>query len=92
MKKYILKYKCLNVMHIILISFKSACLVGASVTLSMMLNKPVSNDFTGFLVWLGVEIGLYVLFLADAYLVSVHQTKLIQKMSLCLRDDYICGI
>ncbi|KGR72458.1 ATP-binding cassette domain-containing protein [Streptococcus phocae subsp. salmonis] len=92
MKKYILKYKCLNVMHIILISFKSACLVGASVTLSMMLNKLVSNDFTGFLVWLGVEIGLYVLFLADTYLISVHQTKLIQKMSLCLRDDYITSL
>ena len=39
MKKYILKYKLLNLIHIILIGFSSAFLVGASVTLSIMLNN-----------------------------------------------------
>ena len=44
MKKYILKYKLLNLIHIILIGFSSAFLVGASVTLSIMLNKLVESD------------------------------------------------
>ena len=89
MKKYILKYKLLNLIHIILIGFSSAFLVGASVTLSIMLNKLVESDFKGFLIWLGIEFGVYLLFLADTYLIRVNQTKLIQKMTLSLRDDYI---
>ena len=68
MKKYILKYKLLNLIHIILIGFSSAFLVGASVTLSIMLNKLVESDFKGFLIWLGIEFGVYLLFLADTYL------------------------
>ena len=89
MKKYILKYKLLNLIHIILIGFSSAFLVGASVTLSIMLNKLVESDFKGFLIWLGIEFGVYLLFLADTYLIRVNQTKLIQKMTLSLRHDYI---
>ena len=56
MKKYILKYKLLNLIHIILIGFSSAFLVGASVTLSIMLNKLVESDFKGFLIWLGLSL------------------------------------
>ena len=74
MKKYILKYKLLNLIHIILIGFSSAFLVGASVTLSIMLNKLVESDFKGFLIWLGIEFGVYL------------SSRLFVKSYLCLNN------
>lgn len=92
MKKYILQFKFKNLLHIFLIACNSAFLVGASVTLAFMTNQLVAGNFKLFLIWLGIEISLYLLYLVFTYIINIHQAKLIQEMSLKIRSDYIKNI
>ena len=92
MKKYILQFKFKNLLHIFLIACNSAFLVGASVTLAFMTNQLVAGNFKLFLIWLGIEISLYLLYLIFTYMINIHQAKLIQEMSLKIRSDYIKNI
>jgi len=92
MKKYILQFKFKNLLHLFLIACNSAFLVGASVTLAFMTNQLVAANFKSFLIWLGIEILLYLLYLVFTYIITIHQAKLIQEMSLKIRSDYIKNI
>ncbi|WP_302170605.1 ABC transporter ATP-binding protein [uncultured Streptococcus sp.] len=92
MRTYILKYKYENLVHILLLALNAAILVSASVTLALMTNQLVSKQIQSFLVLLGLEVGLYVIYLVLNYIITVHQAKLIQKMSLVIRQSYLSKI
>ncbi|MEQ9763626.1 ABC transporter transmembrane domain-containing protein [Streptococcus sp. ZJ151] len=92
MKKYLLQFKYSNIFHVALLIFNSASLVSASITLTLMTNNLADKNFKFFLLWLLVEICLYLLYLLFTYIIQVHQTKLIQKMSLAIRERYINNI
>lgn len=89
MKVYLLKYKFQNLFQIILLALQSASLVGASLTLSFMTNTLVEHSFEGFLFWMATNLCLYLIYLFLSYIISLHQTNLIQTMSLDLREHYI---
>ena len=63
MRTYILKYKYDNLVHILLLALNSAIFVSASVTLALMTNQLVSKRIQSFLALLGLELGLYVIYL-----------------------------
>ena len=92
MRTYILKYKYDNLVHILLLALNSAIFVSASVTLALMTNQLVSKRIQSFLALLGLEVGLYVIYLVLNYVIAVHQTKLIQKMALSIRQSYLSKI
>ena len=92
MRTYILKYKYDNLVHILLLALNAAIFVSASVTLSLMTNQLVSKRIQSFLALLGLEVGLYVIYLVLNYIIAVHQTKLIQKMTLSIRQSYLSKI
>lgn len=92
MKKYIFQFKYKNLLHIILLALNSASIVGASVTLALMTNELANKNFNGFLMWLFIEISLYLLYMFFTYIIEVHQTKLIQIMSLSIRERYVSNI
>ena len=66
--------------------------MSASVTLALMTNQLVSKQIQSFLALLGLEVGLYVIYLVLNYIITVHQAKLIQKMSLVIRQSYLSKI
>ena len=78
MRTYILKYKYDNLVHILLLALNAAIFVSASVTLALMTNQLVSKRIQSFL--------------ALNYIIAVHQTKLIQKMTLSIRQSYLSKI
>ena len=78
-ENYILKYKYDNLVHILLLALNAAIFVSASVTLALMTNQLVSKRIQSFLALLGLEVGLYIIYLVLNYIIAVHQTKLIQK-------------
>ena len=92
MRTYILKYKYENLVHILLLALNAAIFVSASVTLALMTNQLVSKQIQSFLALLGLEVGLYVIYLVLNYIISVNQTKLIQKMTLVIRQSYLSKI
>ena len=92
MRTYILKYKYDNLVHILLLALNAAIFVSASVTLALMTNQLVSKRIQSFLALLGLEVGLYVIYLVLNYIIAVHQTKLIQKMTLSIRQSYLSKI
>ncbi|MBM7635213.1 ATP-binding cassette domain-containing protein [Streptococcus saliviloxodontae] len=92
MKKYIFQFKYKNLLHIILLALNSASIVGASVTLALMTNELANKNFNGFLMWLFIEISLYLLYMFFTYIIEIHQTKLIQIMSLSIRERYVSNI
>ena len=92
MRTYILKYKYDNLVHILLLALNSAIFVSASVTLALMTNQLVSKRIQSFLALLGLEVGLYVIYLVLNYVIAVHQTKLIQKTALSIRQSYLSKI
>ncbi|MGT2667041.1 ATP-binding cassette domain-containing protein [Streptococcus rifensis] len=92
MTKYLLQFKARNLLHIILLAVNAACLVGASVTLALMTNQLAAGHFKGFLFWISIEMLLYLLYLVFTYLISVHQVKLIQEMSLAVRETYVAHL
>lgn len=92
MKKYILQFKYKNLLHIILLAINSASIVGASVTLALMTDELANKNFGGFLLWLFVEIVLYLLHMSFTYIIEVHQTQIIQLMSLYIREQYVSNI
>ena len=92
MRTYILKYKYENLVHILLLALNAAIFVSASVTLALMTNQLVSKQIQSFLALLGLEVGLYVIYLVLNYIITVHQAKLIQKMSLVIRQSYLSKI
>ena len=92
MKKYILQFKYKNLLHIILLAINSASIVGASVTLALMTDELANKNFGGFLLWLFVEIVLYLLHMFFTYIIEVHQTQIIQLMSLYIREQYVSNI
>ncbi len=67
----------------------AAIFVSASVTLALMTNQLVSKRIQSFLALLGLEVGLYVIYLVLNYIIAVNQTKLIQKMTLSIRQSYL---
>ena len=89
MKTYLLTYKFQNLFLVSLLALKSACLVGASLTLSFLTNALVQQSFKDFLFWLLADLAFYLVYLLLAYYTSVLEAKLIQKMSLDLRKSYI---
>ena len=89
MRTYILKYKYENLVHISLLALNAAIFVSASVTLALITNQLVSKQIQSFLALLGLEVGLYVIYLVLNYIITVHQAKLIQKMSLVIRQSYL---
>ena len=92
MRTYILKYKYDNLVHILLLALNAAIFVSASVTLALMTNQLVSKRIQSFLALLGLEVGLYIIYLVLNYIIAVHQTKLIQKMTLSIRQSYLSKI
>ena len=92
MRTYILKYKYENLVHILLLALNAAIFVSASVTLALMTNQLVSKRIQSFLALLGLEVGLYVIYLVLNYIIAVNQTKLIQKMTLSIRQSYLSKI
>ena len=92
MRTYILKYKYDNLVHILLLALNAAIFVSASVTLALMTNQLVSKRIQSFLALLGLEVGLYVIYLVLNYIIAVNQTKLIQKMTLSIRQSYLSKI
>lgn len=92
MRTYILKYKYENLVHILLLALNAAIFVSAPVTLALMTNQLVSKRIQSFLALLGLEVGLYVIYLVLNYIIAVHQAKLIQKMTLSIRQSYLSKI
>ncbi|WP_341932492.1 ABC transporter ATP-binding protein [Streptococcus pluranimalium] len=92
MRKYLLQFKYRNLIHISFLILHSASLVGASITLSLMTNHLANKDFKGFLIWLTIEICLYIIYLLLTYIIQVYQTKVIQLMSRSIRKEYLTNI
>lgn len=89
MKKYLLHYKYQNTLLVLLLTLQSASLVAASATLALMTNALANQSFRGFLTWISIELACYLLYLVLTYAIGVFQTKLIQLMSLAVREQYI---
>lgn len=92
MYQYLKRLKIKNGVHIVLLILNAAVTVGTAITLALMTNQLAKQNFQGFLFWIGIEIGLFLLTLLLSYIVSVNQTKLIQEMMLMMREDYIAKL
>jgi len=89
MKKYLFAYKFENLVLMLLLALQSASLVLASVMLSVMTDALVKKDFYGFLFWIGCNLAAYLGYLLLIYVCTVFQTRLIQRMSILIRNDYL---
>lgn len=92
MYKYLQKSAGKNVFHSLLLIASSAISVGTAITLSLMTDQLAKGSFRGFLFWISIEISLFLLTLVMAYVTSVNQTRLVQEMSLSIREDYIKSV
>ncbi len=79
MRTYILKYKYDNLVHILLLALNAAIFCKCLGNLSFNDESAGIEANPIFLALLGLEVGLYVIYLVLNYIIAVHQTKLIQK-------------
>lgn len=92
MKQYLLRYKGRNALHLLLLMGQALTNVAISLMLAVVANRLIAHDLKGFLLMISLHISLFFLVLFFAYVVNVHQTDLVLKMTLALRQQYVLGL